>query len=233
MRLQKDTPVPEIIVDSDSYFDMYLSFNPLDGPRDVAKAVYLNIVHDIKNSFNGQFYMTISPKKTFRNKIYPLYKHKRKERSIFKSQALIAFMDMYEDKVVWHEDFEADDIVVYFMNRGSKVLAIDKDILGVRTQPIFNYKQKRIYQPKTILEAEKFTVYQSMMGDSTDGIPGAEGIGEKKAKKLIENDIDVFEWVQLFGTIENAELSMQLVRMDQIDENIELRLWKVEDWKLL
>ena len=176
--------------------------------------------------------ITLTPLKTFRNRIYPLYKAKRKPRSQLKSDSLNEFMDKYWSKVIVHEDFEADDITVFFMLRGSKVLAIDKDIVGVRRTHVFNYGKRRIFQPLTDLEAEKFTVYQSLMGDSTDGIPGAPGIGKGTAKKLIDNDIDVFEWVQKFGSIEEAELSMQLVRMDQITDNIELKLWKVEDWLL-
>ena len=87
--------------------------------------------------------------------------------------------------------------------------------------------------PKTQMEAEAFTVYQSMMGDSTDGIPGAKDIGKKKAHTKIKDGIDIFEWVALFDSIEQAELMMQLVRMDQIDDECNLRLWKLEDWKLI
>lgn len=232
MKLVPNMMAPEVIVDADSYFDMFLSFNQFLKPEEVAKSVYINIAQDVKNSFGGKFYMTISPKKTFRNRIFPEYKIKRAERSKEKSEALHAFMSMYEDKTVWHEDFEADDIVVYFMHRGSKVLAIDKDIKGVATREVFDYKQKKIQKPKTIIEAEEFTVYQSMMGDSTDGIPGAKDIGKAKALRKILDGIDIFEWVQLYDSIEQAELMMQLVRMDQIDEEIKLKLWRVEDWKL-
>jgi len=224
--------VPETIVDCDSYFDTHISFNPFDSPKRIAEQVYINILHDIKNSFGGHFYMTITPLKTFRNDIYPNYKAKRKPRSELKSNALYELMTIHEDKVIWHEDFEADDITVYFMRRGSKFLAIDKDITGVAITKGFNYSKKKMIQPKTIMEAEAFTVFQSMMGDSTDGIPGAKDIGKSKAQTKIKDGIDVFEWVQLFGTIEQAELMMQLVRMDQIDDNCNLKLWKIEDWKL-
>lgn len=193
----------------------------------------LNIRVDVKNAFDEDFCVTLSPRKTFRNRIYPLYKAKRKPRSKLKSDALNAFMKEYWEETIVHEDFEADDITVFFMLRGSKVLAIDKDIVGVRTQHVFNYNQKRIYQPQTKIEAERFTVYQSMMGDSTDGIPGAQGIGKGTAKKMMEAGIDIYEWAQLFKSIEEAELAMQLVRMDQIDKNIKLKLWRLEDWCLV
>ena len=232
MKLTSQTRVPDVIVDADSFFDIHMSFNTLDGPEKIANQVYLNIVQNVKNSFGGFFYMTITPKGTFRNRIYPLYKHKRPERSQIKSDALSYFAWKYAEKTVFHDDFEADDIVVYFMKRGSRVLAIDKDILGVAEREIFNYKTKKYIHPINPLQIEENIVYQSMMGDSTDGIPGAEGIGKAKALKKIKDGIDVFEWVQLFGSIEQAELMMRLVRMDQITDEIELKLWRVEDWKL-
>lgn len=232
MQLTPNTRIPGTIVDCDSYFDTYMSFNPFDTPQKIAEQVFLNIKQDMMNSFGGHYYVTITPLKTFRNRIYPNYKAKRKQRSDLKSAALYEFIKKYDDIIIWHPDFEADDITVYFMKRGSKFLAIDKDITGVAITKGFNYQKKKLIQPKTIYEAEEFTVYQSMMGDSTDGIPGAKDIGTTKASKKIKDGIDVFEWVQLFDSIEDAELSMQLVRMDQIDEEIKLRLWKIEDWKL-
>lgn len=233
MKLTPQTRTPGTIVDCDSYFDTYISFNPFDNPEKIAHEVHLKIKQDIKNTFGGHYYTTITPLKTFRNKIYPNYKSKRKPRSEQKSLALQVFMTKNEDTCIWHPDFEADDITVYFMRRGAKILATDKDITGVATTQGYNYGKRKMISPKTQMEAEAFAVYQSMMGDSTDGIPGAKDIGKKKAHTKIEDGIDIFEWVALFDSIEQAELMMQLVRMDQIDDECNLRLWKLEDWKLI
>ena len=64
MKLTSQTRVPEVIVDADSYFDTYISFNPFDPPEVIAKNVYIKIMQDVKNSFGGFFYMAITPKKT-------------------------------------------------------------------------------------------------------------------------------------------------------------------------
>lgn len=94
---------------------------------------------------------------------------------------------------------EADDLI-YHASRlvhpdyQKVIISTDKDLLQcinrdtVVWQP---YKELLIdrqnFKEYTGLAQSDFLVYRSMVGDSSDGIPGIKGIGDKTALKLIED----------------------------------------------
>ena len=74
---------------------------------------------------------------------------------------------------------------------------------------------------------------QALAGDSTDGIKGAKGVGLKGAKKIVQNyyidNLEEFNfnaYHSYFPSVDEAILSMRLVRMDQLNQNKELELWE-------
>ncbi len=107
--------------------------------------------------------------------------------------------------------FEADDLAGTLAKKGEKqgfkvyLVTSDKDYAQLVSDKIFWYKPARMGSGVEILGVkevcEKFEVEHpeqvidilALWGDSVDNIPGIPGVGEKTAKKLI----------QQFGTIEN------------------------------
>lgn len=93
---------------------------------------------------------------------------------------------------------EADDMVVYLKHKmpNSIICAIDKDVIKQCPGTHYNYQMEEVsegvWQMKgfvttSTVDAMQFLYTQSITGDSVDGIPALEKVGEKGAKKLLES----------------------------------------------
>lgn len=138
---------------------------------------------------------------SFRQDIYPEYKANRSETPA----DLIAQSYMVREgaaamgmPVLCIPGVEADDVIATIARENcnttdaTRVITSDKDLMQLVSNCIFLYdgmKQKEIREPQVF---EKFGVgpdrvidVQSLMGDSSDNVPGVPGIGPKKAAELI------------------------------------------------
>ncbi len=88
---------------------------------------------------------------------------------------------------------EADDCVSIYAriiaesSNDYVICSPDKDVLRQVPGLHFNY-QKAEWISTNKLEANEFLWMQTLMGDSTDGIPGIPGLGAKTAEKIIANN---------------------------------------------
>lgn len=140
-------------------------------------------------------------RQTFRQKIYPEYKANRIETPAdLISQGVLIRRGLGEMgvPVLCVPDVEADDVIATIATQNcqiadkTRIMTGDKDLMQLVSDCIFLYdgmKQKRIERAEVI---EKFSVppervidVQSLMGDSSDNVPGVHGIGPKKAAELI------------------------------------------------
>lgn len=92
------------------------------------------------------------------------------------------------------DGLEADDLVVYWnleMEERTIICSPDKDVLKQTEGTHYNYRWSKNGRGSWVKtskeEAEKFLWMQVLMGDSTDSIPGLPGVGEGKAKKIINS----------------------------------------------
>ncbi len=151
---------------------------------------------------------------TFRNEIYKDYKANRDEtpEDIKKAVPYIKkIIDAFNIPIIEKPGFEADD-VIGTMSREAKekgyttyMMTPDKDFAQLVNDKVFMYKPKRsgndaeIWGEKEVMERYKIERPQQMIdilalwGDSADNVPGAPGVGEKTAQKLISQ----------FGSVEN------------------------------
>lgn len=150
---------------------------------------------------------------TFRHKMYPEYKANRQETpdDIRKAVPVIKqILEAYRIPVLQCPLFEADDIIGTFARKASEkgfgvyMVTPDKDYMQLVDERVFMYKPAKsgngpeILGPKEVCESmglqlpEQFIDVLALMGDASDNIPGAFGIGEKGALKL----------VQQFGSVE-------------------------------
>jgi len=162
-----------------------------------------------------------SGSKTFRNDIFPAYKANRPpcpedlkpQFSIVRQSAESLNLPILE-KV----GFEADDIIATIAKKsaaeGYEVLIVssDKDLMQLVTENIFMYdamKSKFIGIPevteKFLVGPEKVLDILSLMGDSSDNVPGVRGIGPKTAAELI----------QQFGNLENIFLHLDEIKQEK------------------
>ena len=147
---------------------------------------------------------------TNRHKIYPQYKANRPPADEALVQQLIIARDLVKAlgfKVCALPGAEADDILATLavkaeaQNAEAVIITSDKDILQLADDKIKIWNGNLKEKPKSALECKaKFGVeckyvadYLSIVGDSSDNVPGVAGLGPKAAVELITK----------FGSLEN------------------------------
>ena len=144
---------------------------------------------------------------TFRMDIYPEYKANRDEPPAdlhLQKEMIQNGLNVMGVPVLCIPGVEADDVIATLAHQNTagqtRIITSDKDLMQLITDRIFLYdgmKERVIREPQVL---EKFGVrpdqvvdVQSLMGDSTDNVPGVHGIGPKKASELINQ----------FGSLDN------------------------------
>ena len=111
---------------------------------------------------------------------------------------LIQYLKQLPVNVLTMDKVEADDIISYVAqtidkkyNGKSFIVSSDKDFLQIINDNIMVYRpiEKKIYTKETVMDkfkvlSENFILYKTLMGDSSDKVPGVKGLGPKKFEKL-------------------------------------------------
>lgn len=159
---------------------------------------------------------------SFRQDIYPEYKANRSETPadlIQQSEIIRIGARAMGMPVLCIPGVEADDVIATIAHQncsnpgGTRILSGDKDLMQLVSDCVFLYdgmKQREIHEPQVF---EKFGVkpsqvidVQSLMGDSTDNVPGVRGIGPKTATDLISQ----------FGSLDNLYANIDSVKNERI-----------------
>ena len=136
---------------------------------------------------------------TFRQNIYPEYKSNRTETpdDLLAQGVMIrtGLADMGVP-VLCIPGVEADDVIATLATQNTtgqtRIITSDKDLMQLINDRVFLYDGMKSHDVRAPEVMEKFGVrpdqvvdVQSLMGDSTDNVPGVRGIGPKKASELI------------------------------------------------
>ena len=179
---------------------------------------FINMINKIIMDEKPDYMMVAFDKgKTFRHEKYDTYKGTRAEtpddlikqfklsRDICKALGITALEI---------DNYEADDIIGTFAKKCDKenidalIVSSDKDLLQLITDNVkvkllkthdFIMMDKEEFKNTYGLEPIKMIDLKSLMGDSSDNIPGVKGIGEKTAIKLLQ------EYGSLDGVYENID----------------------------
>jgi len=194
----------------------------------IESAVYKQ--YDLQKTDKLNTEIIFSPKKTFRHDLTNSYKANRKPTFIVGIKELKQMVSIRLG-MTQIDNMEADDIVITraYEKENVVIACIDKDIYTHSPVDCFNYKKWEWTEGLSEEQIDTNYWIQALMGDSTDGIKGAKGIGPKTAEKIVYS-IDGFDYdkyVSYFDSEEDAVLSMRLVRLDQYKNN-KLKLWENE-----
>lgn len=175
------------------------------------------------------------PSPTFRHDMYEAYKANREAtpQDIKLSVPYIKkILEAWHIPILEYEGFEADDVIGTVSKKAKKegfevyMMTPDKDYAQLVEEGIYMYKPRRSGNDNEILDVERIKNHfgvddpsqvidiLSLWGDSSDNIPGAPGIGEKTAKKLIAQ----------YGTVENLLANTSNLKGKQktnLEENTE------------
>ncbi|HVN58408.1 MAG TPA: DNA polymerase I [Bacteroidales bacterium] len=188
-----------------------------------------------------------TPQPTFRHIMFPAYKATRDEtpEDIRKAVPYIKrLIEAYRIPVIECPGFEADDVIGTLAKKASALgyqtymMTPDKDYAQLVSENIFMFKPSRSGNESVIWGVEEirreFGVERpeqvidilGLMGDTSDNVPGAPGIGPKTAEKLISEFGSIEEVLKNTGklkgkvkeSLENfrdqVELSKKLVTID-------------------
>jgi len=165
---------------------------------------------------------------TFRSRKFAQYKINRPKMSDELSSQIPVIKEIisaYGIPIIEREGFEADDIIAYLAlsNASLKlkvtIISSDKDILqlvGKNVRVLNPYKDGGIiYNEEKVfslfgVKPEGIADILSLMGDSSDNIPGIPGIGEKNASELVRE----------FGSAENIIKNLDKVKKEKIRQSI-------------
>lgn len=178
--------------------------------------------------------LVFSGSSNFRLDLPVSYKENRKEsRKPLGYQELLAYAKANYETIT-PEGIEADDLVVYMKTKDPEdyiLCAIDKDVLYQTVGTHYNYgKDEEVTVDD--FDAIWYAYYQTLTGDTSDGYKGAKGIGDKKARKILEDCEDEYEMWQAVveayeskeQTEEEALWTMRLANMHQWNGS-EIELW--------
>lgn len=139
----------------------------------------------------------VKGKDNFRYKIYPEYKANRKETidPIWRKACHEHLLKEYSAEE--SHGMEADDMLgISQQDTGTVVCSIDKDL---KTIPGQHYNFVRLEHDVVKKQDALRTFYKQMLiGDTSDNLIGVDGIGKKKAEKLLEHlddEQDMFDVV--------------------------------------
>ena len=186
--------------------------------------VFTNMLRKLLNDEKPDYIAAVfdSAEKTFRHESFEDYKANREEMPDDLASQLPYIMrvcEAFEIPILKMPGFEADDIIGTLAKECKKkklqavIVSNDKDLCQLVSDPYIvcmrqnsqNIKRKVPVPPiewcdedwvlnKFGVPPEKITQLLGLMGDASDNIPGAPGIGEKGALKIILE----------YGSIENA-----------------------------
>lgn len=210
-----------IIVDVSNFiFRAFFAIRPLhaaDGTP--VNAVYgvLSSIYNLITKYHPTHIVIARDTKegSYRKEIYPDYKANRTEPpdELIPQFALIEnLVDLLKLPNVRMPGYEADDIIgsvaTQFKSHFDEILIAsgDKDLMQFVDGPVkmLDTMKDKIYSREDVLEKmgvypEQIVDYLSLVGDTSDNIPGVPGIGAKGAAKLLE------EYKNLETILENKD----------------------------
>ena len=171
-------------------------------------------------------------KKTLRHQEYDEYKGKRKkmpEEFAMQIPYIKEYLDIMQVKRLELDDYEADDIVGTLAERSKDlfdevvVITSDHDLLQLVKDNIYvsltkkgiselDVYTKDNFYDKLGFSANQLVDYKALTGDSSDNLPGIPKVGDKTAKKLL-NEFESLE--NMYDNIDKLPVKL----IDNFKEN--------------
>lgn len=167
-----------------------------------------------------------APGPTFRHERYPAYKANRPEApQDLKAQIpkILELVQAYRLPMLSITGFEADDVIATLTRRARSldwnviVVSADKDLTQLVCDGVTMWDPQKdaLYDAKGVKDKfgvlpEQMLDYLSLVGDSSDNIPGVRGIGPKTATSLIQEFGSLHEIYDQLDKISKPKLKESL-----------------------
>lgn len=206
-----------------AYYALPTTMTTAEGEQTNAVYGFASMLLDVLRTRDPDYaIIALETGKTFRHELYPEYKGTRSampedlRSQLERVNELIAALNI---PVQMKEMYEADDVIGTLSRelaeQGHRVVVItgDSDLLQLVQENVLvvlpgarRFGEFREFDVDAVVERYGFGPelvpdYKALVGDTSDNIPGVPGIGDKTAKKLIEQ----------FGSLENI-----IERVDEV-----------------
>ena len=209
----KNTNKPLILVDGSSY--LFRAFYGIKAPLTAPNGMRTNAIHGVLNMLDSlrktydPEYMAVvfdAKGKTFRNDLYAEYKANRPPMPEELREQIEPLLEMIKAQgypLLIVPDVEADDVIgtLATQYKGKVIISTgDKDMAQLVTEDVhlINTMSKSYYDIQGVIDKygvppERIRDYLTLMGDTSDNIPGVPKVGPKTAVK----------WLNQYGSLEN------------------------------
>ena len=201
------------------FFRLYYAMSGLktkDGKPSGMVSGFASFIANLSKEFKSDYiiFALDSKGKTFRSDIDPNYKTNRQAPPPALLQQLPVCIEMIEKMGLYslgREGYEADDLIASVVKKHGathkiNIVTSDKDLYQLigENVKIYSHGKKMLYGRDECLQRygvypEQIVDFLAICGDSADNIPGVRGIGDKGAKKLLD------EWGSLDGIYSNLD----------------------------
>lgn len=158
--------------------------------------------------------------KNMRHALYAEYKATRQAPpcDLFtQKQDILEFLNLAKIPCVMQEGFEADDLIYSLVQDHKKrpiiLVCPDKDLFQLLESnvTVFDPFKNRLidqetYEQEQGILVKKISFYYALLGDSSDNIPGVNGIGQKTAKELVNQ----------FDSLDDLYENLDKVKKDRV-----------------
>lgn len=144
----------------------------------------------------------------WRQQVLPTYKGNRAEPKP------LGFWELFDYAVEVHKGtimatLEGDDVLGIWATHprgraGKIVFSTDKDMRGVPCNLLSDWRGPVVEITED--EADRFHLFQTLMGDRTDGYAGVPGIGKVRAEKILGDLAPADRWPAVLKAYEAADL---------------------------
>ncbi|BBB33057.1 DNA polymerase I [Thermotomaculum hydrothermale] len=205
----------------DAYAHIFRSYYAIRNIDNNAIYGFTRILIKLFKDYNPEYAVCVfdTGKPTFRHEMFEDYKATRKkmpEDLAMQIPKIKEIVDAFNIERLEIEGLEADDLIATLSYKASQegfkvyIVSSDKDLFQLVNDNVFILDPKKdykIYDSKGIEEffgvsPDQVADVLALMGDASDNIPGAKGIGEKTAKKLIKE----------FGSLDRLYNNLYLVK---------------------
>ena len=175
--------------------------------------------------------------KTLRTTMYPDYKAHRPDPPddlIPQFKFIREAVQAFDLPCLEQNGFEADDLIATYARLASEagaktsIVSSDKDLMQLVSDNVTMYdtmKDKTIGRAEVIekfgVPPEKVIEVQSLIGDSTDNVPGVPGIGVKTAAQLIGEYGDLETLLRRAGEIKQEKRRQSLIDHAEVGPDVE------------
>lgn len=195
----------------------------------------INATMDRLNGDNFIVCLSCNSEDNWRKQVLPSYKENR--AGVAKPLHLSAIKEAMRSRYECYErpTLEADDIMGILSThprliKGKKIIVSeDKDM---KTIPGWLFNPRKDTKPRMVSEeeADRFHMYQTLIGDTTDGYKGCPGIGPAKAEKILDGNGHPEEQLHRWKYVVAAFTAKGLTEEDALVQARVARICRAEDY---